>query len=136
MEPKVSYDQAKLEIDGWLDYKKVSDKKRDTYKDAIDTLIDVMTNGVISIDENNKIIHTLIFPVKDSSGNDALTTLEYKPRISVGELQTRMKIVKAGDSDGRIMAYVSALTGQSAGMLAKLDTEDNTICQSIAVFFL
>jgi hypothetical protein len=136
MSEVVSYEQARDEVNGWLDYKKVKEKKREAYKDAIDTLVDGVKDGTLSIAEDMKITHALAFPVEDSTGKIVFDKLEYKARLSVGEIGERTKGVKAADTDGRIMAHVSALTGKAIGLLNKMDTEDNSIAQSIAVFFV
>lgn len=130
-EQKVSPELAAAEIAGWLDYKKVSAKKRESYKDAIETLTEAIVEGHISIGEDHTITHRLLFPLDGFASE-----LVYTPRITVGDLTKKMQGVKAGDADGRIMAYAAALTGLSVGLLAKLDTEDNSICQAVAVFFV
>lgn len=135
MSEVVTYEQAKAEVDAWLDGKKVKPKKRESYKDAVDNLIDGVMDGSLTI-EDGKITQMLSFPVKNTAGGIEFDKLEYKPRLTVSETQAYTKTVKPGDSDGRIMAYASALTGKSAGLLGKLDTEDNGIVQSIAIFFV
>lgn len=136
MSEVMTYEQAREEVNSWLDYKKVKDKKREAYKDAVETLVDGVKDGTLVIAEDMKINQTLAFPVEDNAGKVVFDKLEYKARLSVGEIAERTKGVKATDTDGRIMAHVSALTGKAIGLLNKMDTEDNSIAQSIAVFFV
>jgi len=136
MADKVSYDVAAEDVSRWLDYKRVSSKKRETYKEAIESLTEGVMNGSISIDSDCVIAHLLMFPVEDSTGKIAFDKLTYKPRLSVGGATIAMKNVKPGDTDGRIMATVSALTDKAIGLLNKIDTEDNNLAQAVAIFFL
>ena len=137
METKVTFEVASAEVNGWLDYKKVSDKKRETYKDAIEALTDAVVTGRLVIDADTKAItQVLLFPITDTKGTVVTDKLVFKPRITQMELKNRMTGVKPGDGDGRIMAYAAALTDSAAGILGKLDTEDYALVQSITVFFL
>lgn len=119
------------EIENWLTYKKVAAAKRLSYKDAIDTLANAISEGSLSIDDKTfAITQKLQFPAAE------ITSLTFKPRLTLQDIKTKTATVKPSDSDGRMMAYVSALTDVSAGELSKMDTEDYSICQSIAVFFI
>ena len=129
----VSKDQAVKEVNSWLDNKRVGDKKREDYKDQIDIIVDGLSAGYLRIDSDFNIIHTLSFAVGD---NGDIRELTYKPRISVGDIENRMKGVKNGDGDGRVKAYISALCGQSSNVLRLLDSCDYSIPQSIIVFFI
>ena len=51
-------------------------------------------------------------------------------------INAKMKGVKSGDSDGRIVGYIAALTDQPSGIITSLDTEDNSLAQQIVAFFL
>ncbi len=118
------------EIGNWLDFKKVPQRKRDAYKDAIETLADAISNGSMSISEDNHITYKLNFEV------GGVSELKFKPRLTVSDVKAKTSTLKTSDAEGRLLAYVSALTEVSVGELSKLDTEDFSICQSIAVFFL
>lgn len=119
------------ELNKWLDFKKVAQRKRETYKDAIETLANGISDGLLTVDDKTyAITQTLSFPAGD------IKTLTFKPRLTVQDIKNKTATLKAGDSDGRMTAYVSALTDVSMGELSKMDTEDYNICQSIAVFFI
>lgn len=132
----VAFEVAKAEMDAWIALKKVSNKKQDTFKDAIETLIDAIQTGNVSITSDKKIIQELLFPVTSTDGTVLLSKLEFKPRITSEAVQNKMKGVALTDGNSRINATVAALTDQTVTMIGKLDTEDLTIAQSVAAFFL
>lgn len=133
---KVSKDVAVEEIDRWLDSKKFSDKKRESLKDSVDTLIDAIVDGTLCLDENNMLIQTLKFPIQTTDGKVAYDKFEYKPRLKMEAIHLHMQGVKSSDADGRVCAYVAALTSKPKDVVKKMDTEDYSVAQSIAVFFL
>ena len=130
---KINRESAVKEINGWLDYKRVSNKKRVDLEETIETLVEGVQEGYLKINDKFEIVHTLSFPVGE---NDAIKELVYKPRLTVAEINNRTKGVKQGDADGRVKAYISALCGQGQGVLGMLDSIDFTIPQSIIVFFI
>lgn len=127
---KMSRELAEKEVYQWIHSKKVKQKKIEGNADSIETLIDAFSEGNLSLNpESNVLTLKLSFP----AGN--INSLDFKPRLKVSETHKRLKSVKASDIDGRVLAYVSALTDQSSGIVGDLDTEDYSICQAIAVFF-
>lgn len=131
MKNAVSKEVAIKDVNAWLDYKKVSQKKRESNSDQIEVLIQAIEEGNLSIDlETFEINHELLFPI----GETVLFT--YKPRINVGLIHRRLSGIKSGDSDGRFLAYVCTLTGLNSGIVSAVDTEDYGICFAIACFFL
>jgi hypothetical protein len=130
---KIARDIAITEVTSWLDYKKVNEKKRETYKESIDTLVDSVVDGSLSLSDDKVFVHTLKFPIgKEVS----IPALEYKPRLQLAAVHSQLKNVKGDDADGRIVAYVAALTGQPKEVIKNLDTEDYSTAQAIAIFFL
>lgn len=130
---KVNVETAQDDVNRWLEIKKVGESKRQSMNDSINNLVDAVADGTISIDSEGMITQNLKFPLGEDK---SITALTYKPRISVGEAKKWLKDIKAGDIDGRLTAYVAALTGQAKEVINKLDSEDNGVAQSIAVFFL
>lgn len=130
---KVSRDVAEKEITKWLDFKRVNDKKRETQSDSVDVLIDAVADGFLTLNDNHTLVHNLIFPIE---GELPVRELEYKPRLKVSTVHTHLNGVKSSDADGRVCAYVAALTSRPKDVIKGLDTEDYSISQSIAVFFL
>lgn len=118
------------EVTRWLDQKRVMPKKRESLKEQIETMTDAIVHGVLSIDEEGVITHKLLYPLEGFAEE-----LTYKPRIRVEDVQARLKNQKSTDVDARILATMAALTGKSMGVLAKLDSEDLSVAQSIVIFF-
>lgn len=131
---KVNRETAEKDVNTWLDSKKVSEKKRETYSEAIETLICAIMDGTLTLrSADNYLIQTLQFPTE---GEAPVKVLEFKPRLKVFEIHQQTANEKNADGDTRILAHVAALTGQVKGLIKKLDLEDYNICQSIAIFFL
>ncbi len=130
---KVSLDVAEEEINKWLDCKRVNAKKRESYEDYIETLINAIADGFLTLSEDNALVQKLRFPLENES---PLSELSYKPRLKVSTIHTHLNGVKSSDADGRICAYVAALTSKPKDVIKGLDTEDYSIAQAIAAFFL
>lgn len=130
---KVSRELAEQEMNSWLDAKKIFASRRENYKDAIETLIEAIQNGVLILEEGGQFRHKLLFPIQ---GEMAITELTYKPRLNKKMLETPLKGVKANDSQGRMLAYLQALTDAPKNILAVLDHEDDRIADSILIFFI
>lgn len=133
MEQKVSAEQASKEVTEWLDFKKINQAKRDAQKDSINTLTEAICDGTLVIKEDKTIVFTLKFPIESEISTKAL---EFKPRLSINTIHAQLKGVNSASADERILAYVAALTEKPKALIQKLDTEDYSIPQSIAIFFL
>lgn len=128
---KISKEVATEEVNKWLDYKKVKSKKREAYKDAIESLSDAISEGALILNEDFSFTQNLDFPV----GSDKqIKSLEFKARVDVATIQKYMNGVSTGD--GRILATIAALSGQEKAVVSKLDTEDYSVASSVAIFFL
>jgi len=130
---KVSYDLAKEEFNRWLDFKRVKPKVREDYKETIESLVENIQFGFLRIDEDCNLIQELIFPIEADIVTRELT---YKPRVKVGEIHNALKGIKASDAHEMIKAIAAHLIGMPKGFLSNLDTEDYSICQNIALFFI
>lgn len=130
---KVPKKLAEKEVDSWLDYKRVKPKKREENKSSVETLVDGFECGVLSLNPQTKEIDfKLDFPI----GNEgAIKKLTFKPRLKVGDAHAKLKGVGAGDVDGRIAAYVAALTDKNTALIREIDSEDYSFAQAIAIFF-
>jgi len=129
----VDKETATKEIESWLDYKKVSPKKRETAKENIENLIDAVQEGTLVVNADKTITHKLKFPLE---GEASINELCYKPRISSGLVQMHMQGVKSSDLFGTYHAYGAALTTKPKEVIKKLDSEDFSIVQNISLFFL
>lgn len=130
----VSKEQSINEINQWLNFKNVRSKKRKTNEDSIDELVEGIEEGYLTFDaDTNELTLELGIPL----GTDGqIKSLTFKPRMSVGEIHEYLKKVKPGDADGRLTAYVKALTGQPSAVIDSMDTGDSALTTSIVVFFL
>lgn len=131
---KVTREQATIEVNSWLDKKKVYESTRESQKDSIDLLIEAMVSGDLTLNQDtNEFKHKLLFP--ENTSNE-IVDLTYKSRLNDKMLKPYLNGVSPKDAEGRLTAYVSALTTQPKGLLEGLDTADKKIMLSIAVFFL
>jgi len=121
------------EINGWIEFKKIGRKKRDEYAENIEQLVDAVEEGVLIVTEKHELKHTLKFPIGNGG---TIKELIYKPRIKGSDIDRQTKGIKTNDTGGRVRAYVAALTGVAKGILADMDTEDYSVSQGIAVFFI
>ena len=132
----VDLDTARKEIEGWLDYKKIRDKKREDYRGNIDNLISLVQEGVLRVNDDHSITHVLNFPVDMGAGNP-VTEVKYKARLEERETRERLAALKTGDAiDNRMIAKFCALTGMSIGFQGKLDSSDSSIASEIILFFI
>ncbi len=133
MEQIIDKETAENEVGKWLDFKKVKDVKRESSKDTIESLIEAVQYGQLTLKDDMSWEQKLDFPIP---GDEPLTTLTFKPRITVRETHAKTKNVKAADVDGRIAALVAALTGKNTALIISLDSSDYSVSTSIALFFL
>lgn len=125
---------AEKEVNLWLDHKKVGAKKRESLSENIEELISYLEDRSIRLEKDTfDFIQELKFPI--GTGGQ-IKELRYKARIPLTTINAALKGVKTHDGSGRVLAYISALTGQNKAVLAGLDTEDNSVGQTLAVFFI
>lgn len=123
-------EMALTEVEKWLDYKRVKAKEREKQQAQIDVLVDGFIDGSLSLDKDNNIIQKLSFDFEGTK------EAKYKPRLTVGEINAKLKGVDALSADERLVAYVSASTGAPMGIIKRFDMSDYKVAQAIAMFFL
>lgn len=133
-EEKVNRDTATAEVNKWLDAKKITSAKRVTYKDHIESMVDGVMFGTLSIGTDNVITHTLEIPIEIAGATT--NSITYKPRLTVADVKAKTANIKGSDSEGRILAYLSALSGVTVAVLERMDTGDFGVAGSIALFFM
>jgi len=127
----ISKEQAEKEVNSWLDYKKVSAKKRESLKGNIAYLVDAMMEGSLILDPDTFVFeHTLKFPI------GSVKKLEYKPRLTLKEIQDRTQNIKTPGPIESSIAYISALTGQPSSLIKEMDSEDNSLADYLSFFFM
>jgi hypothetical protein len=130
---RVNRELAEQTVDKWLDYKRVKPAKRESYKASIENITDAVEEGSLILnEETHELEYTLDIPIGDSK----IQVLKFRPRLTVGEINKRLKGVSPKEADARVVAYVAALTGQNSGVIELLDTNDYDVCQAISVFFM
>jgi hypothetical protein len=129
----VALEVAKKDVDKWLEYKKISDTKKESYADNISTLVNAVADGALIVNEDFTLKHELKFPLENEIKT---TSLEYKPRLQMKQIHQHTQGIKSNDIDGRIAAYIAALSGKPKAVVVSLDSEDYAIAQAVAVFFI
>lgn len=132
-EKPVSREIAESEVNSWLDYKKVGDKKREAYKDKIEYLVDAIEDGTLVLNADKSFTQKLKHPAGENGVIDKLT---FAARINASKLHQHLQGTKGTDGDGRILCHICALTGKPKIVIGALDTEDYGLASDIAVFFL
>lgn len=132
----VAREVAEQEVNKWLNFKQISPSKRSAKQDAINALIENIEDGDLVLKEEGEdlfLVQTLKLPTK---GELPLTELRYRSRLDIGKLNNRLKQIKGLDPFASVVAYVAALTDQNSAVIQTLDTEDYSISQNIALFFM
>jgi len=129
-------EQAKKEVNKWLDFKKVDVEKRDENIESIEAIAKSISTGYLVLDKDHNLIQELKFPMEDEDGNVVMSQLKFKPRLKMGEIQNKTQNLKAGDTFALITGYICALTNINSGLIKQLDSEDYKIAQSVVIFFL
>lgn len=130
---KVSEEVAREEVEKWLEYKKVTTKKREAFAEAIQTLADYICEGLLTLEEGCIFKQKLLFPLGNGG---SIPELSYQPRVQIKDLSSQSKGVPNTDQKARVAAIVSSLTGVAKGIIVTMDSEDADVAQAIALFFV
>lgn len=130
---KVERSVAELEVTDWLDKKKVSSSVREANKDSVELLIDCICDGELVKDDKNNLDYTLKHPFGDE---EKVTKMSFKPRLNDKMLKPYLNGVKTNDAEGRLLAYISALTTVPRAILENMDSVDKKVAMAIVIFFL
>lgn len=130
----VSRETAELEVNKWLDFKGVTERKREKQKDNIEFLIDSVESGLLILNEDHSFTQVLIVPFENEI---PIKEIKFRARCPVSVFQKQLQGIKASnDPLGVVMAYISGLTGQPKGIIQALDSDDYGVASAIAVFFM
>lgn len=130
---KVERSVAEQEIEEWLDKKKVLASVRELNKDSIDLLVDVICEGHMVKKDNGELDYTLLHPFGEEEKVDRLT---FKPRLNDKMLKPFLNGVKTNDGEGRLLAYIAALTNTQRAILENMDSVDKKVAMAVVIFFL
>jgi len=129
----VSKEQALIEVNEWVDFKKIAAKRRQDLQPVIENLAELVAEGDLIVESSNHTIKQVLkFPLGE---NGATKELIFKARVSGNELQSAMNGVQFNDELGKTFARISASTGVTANVIKKMDSEDLAVASNIAVFF-
>lgn len=129
---KIAREVAENEVKAWLDFKNIKDKKRDENQDSIDSIIDAVCDGLITIDSDFVLTQKLMFPI-GSKGE--ITQLSFKPRMKLSTVRICTQGIKTTDSLGFAGGYISAATGEDRNIINSMEMDDFVLSQSVVIFF-
>lgn len=122
---------AQTEIDSWLDFKKISDKKRESLKGNIESLVSGIMDGTLALDPETFVLtQKLNFPI------GTINELKYKARLKMDAVQSRLSNVRPGDMYGTSFGWIAALTDQPVSIIKQIDNEDYTLADHLSFFFM
>ena len=131
----VSHEMAELEVNSWLDSKRIFDSQREGYKEQIDYMIEAIVRGNLSLDEaTNVFTQKLEWPIEHDG--ETVEKLSYKPRINDTMLKPYMNGVKPTDVNAFQIAYLACITGRNKTIVSSMDSIDKKLASSIVVFFV
>lgn len=129
---RVTFEKALNEFNAWLDYKKVSNSKRESLKDVQDEIIDAIVDGHLSIDSDT---FEILYKLKLAPEKGGLTEIKFQARVSTGIIDSKLRGVALNDAPGRVRAYACAITGLTPNDFRVLDTADWSIVSDIVAYF-
>lgn len=132
----ITREQAEKEINGWLDTRKIRERKREEKSEEIETLIGAVMDGVLRVDAEGRLIQELAFPIEDEDGQIEFKELTFKNRLNAKELKKYTKGINSSDAFELIRAYTAALTNKSKGEIELLESTDSSLTNTVATFFL
>ena len=132
--PVVDGEIALKEVTGWLNYKRVDPFTMQQNWIYIQELVKFLAMGVIVINKDFTITHTLNFPVLLTDGTTAFDKLTYKARV------TAMELLDMGQSgyetpNGKLITTGSILANKTLAEIGKLDSTDLHVIDALSVFF-
>lgn len=129
---KVEFELATAEVEKWLDYKRIPNKKREALSSMKDNMVDQVMEGNLIVNDDFTLTQIIQFP--EDCGKQELT---YKARITTFDMDAHKRIVKGDDWTDNSTRAIMALTGQPLNVVKKLDSStDRALAESITTFFL
>jgi hypothetical protein len=130
----ISPEQAMSEVQGWLNYKRVDPVTMQQNFMYVQELAKFVCTGVIVINKDFTITHTLKFPVMLKDGGIAFDKLIYKARVTAMELLD-MGQLGYETANGKLITTGSILSGKTLAEIGKLDSTDLHVIDALSVFF-
>ncbi len=132
---KVSFEIATAEIEKWLDSKKISQLRREKNIGSFETLVGLVREGSLVVNDDMSVTLSLNFPIKSPEGTDSVSSLKFKQRMSEAELEPNRKLVGGSGNAAILMATAITVTGELHAILKKCDSIDMENIHNICIFF-
>lgn len=132
----IPFEDCQSDVKKYLIKKKMLPLRMKALEGPIDAVAEAMSLGFLIIGDGDVITHTLIEPVKDSTGAVSLDKLTYKARLSPADVNKKISELKVLTQATQTAAISSMLTDQPVGILNKMEPQDRNICDCISLFFI
>jgi hypothetical protein len=130
---KVNKEVAQAEFDRWFENKKLRSSRREgDAEELMNEIVLAIQDGDIVITDDFEAIQNLKFPITQPV---EITQLKFVARIQTGTLMQKTASVKQGDSQGRSIATIAALTNEVGGTIRALDSVDFALAACISAFY-
>lgn len=129
----MAFEVAEADVNRWLDFKQVSEKKREGNKENIEAMIEEIQKGSMKINDD----FTISYDLRNPIGEEIKTIqLQFRGRVKMRDIQTALRGVDSKDLQGWVIAYTAAVTQNPKPLIAQMDSVDFGICQAIVSFFM
>jgi len=127
----VTEDQAIKEFERFIESKNISKKKRESFQEQEEEIIDAISRGVVTVDEEGVISMDLFSPL------ESISKIQFKTRLLVREARNAFKVVDEKDSLGRMIAILTKITDQkNSKVWGEFDFTDLNLAGQISNYFL
>ena len=134
---KISKDQAKEEVNKWLNSKGYDEDEREGYEAVIEGLEAQFVKGKLRLEDNGDIIQTLKFPICEVESGDVIhAEIAYKPRVKVKELNRRQDQLKVKDADSKTRVGIYASSNVKDAFMDRMDPMDYRVATYIGIFLV
>ena len=134
---KISKDQAKEEVNKWLNSKGYDEDEREGYEAVIEGLEAQFVKGKLRLEDNGDIIQTLKFPICEVESGDTIhAEIAYKPRVKVKELNRRQDQLKVKDADSKTRVGIYASSNVKDAFMDRMDPMDYRVATYIGIFLV
>jgi len=137
---QINLQTALIELDKWYDFKRIKPSKRETEKvngelklkqeSPIPIIVEAIMYGDLVLQKDFSFKHKLNFPL------GKIEEFTYKARLTSGDVAKKLNGIDSTNPSTLLNAYAALLADENTHVIAGLDTEDNRIAQSVAMYFL
>lgn len=125
VEPSV----AEKEVSQLLDSKNILPKRREALQPAVETVIEAVTYGLVTIDGDGRITQQLTEKIGE------IERIVYVPHVAPEVISKQLKGLKVYNQVNITAVYWKAYTGMMESTLDKLHPTDKAIAESLTFFF-